>query len=102
MQHLILYFRHDIRDVTSWCEVIETLRPKLAQSGRGEFARDDMAIDGSDCAAIFRGPDVEALFELLRPDFLSLPFLRKPTTKVELIFGELDSSVEVRFVALEN
>jgi len=102
MQHLILYFRHDVRDLIPWCEFIETLRPELAQSGAGEFESDDMAIDGGDCEAIFRGPDVEALFEILRPQFQNLPFLRKPTTKVELVFGELGSSAETTVVVLES
>ena len=102
MQHLILYFRHDISDLNPWCEFIETARPKFARSGTGEFESDDMAIDGGDCEAIFRGPDVDALFELLRPQFHRLPFLRKPTTKVELVFGELGSSAETKFVAIES
>jgi hypothetical protein len=101
MQHLILYFRHEITDLIPWCEFIETLRPELAQSGTGEFGSDDMAIDGGDCEAIFRGPDAEALFEVLRPQFQNLPLLRKPTTKVELVFGELGSSAKTKTVILE-
>jgi len=102
MQHLILYFRHDVRDLIPWSEFIETLRPVLALSGKGEFASDDMAIDGGDCEAIFRGPDVEALFEILRPQLRNLPFLRKSTTKVEFVFGELGSSAETKVVVLKS
>lgn len=101
MQSIILYFQHGIEDVIPWSEFIEELRPQLAHIGVGEFASDDMAIDGGDCAAIFEGADAEKLFAVLLPHFRSLPFLRKPTTRVELIFGETDSASERKIVGLE-
>jgi hypothetical protein len=94
VQHLILHFKHGIEDIIPWCEFIEKVRPQLAHSGAGEYESDDMAIDGGDCEAIFRGPDVKKLFAVLLPRFESLPFLRQSTTKAELVFGEIESSSE--------
>lgn len=101
MQRLILYFQHGIEDIIPWCAFIEELRPQLVQLGVGKFDSDDMAIDGGDCEAIFQGTDVEELFAVLLPHFRSLPFLRKATTRVELIFGEIDSDAERKTVGLE-
>jgi len=101
MQHLILYFDHGIEDILPWSAFIEKLRPLLAEIGEGEFLGDDMAIDGGDCEAVFRGPDVKRLFAVLQPRLRTLPFLRKPTTKVELIFGEIESSTARQTVGLE-
>jgi hypothetical protein len=102
VQHLILYFEHGIEDIIPWCTLIEKLQPQLAQTGAGEFESDDMAIDGGDCEAIFRGTDVRELFAALLPHFQSLSFLRKPTTTVELVFGEIDSSSERQAFGLES
>jgi hypothetical protein len=101
VQHLILYFEHGIEDIIPWSAFIEKLRPQLARIGAGEFESDDMAIDGGDCEAIFRGKDINELFAVLQPHFRSLPFLRKPTTRVELVFGEIDDSSERRTHGLE-
>lgn len=101
MQHLILYFQHGIEDIIPWSAFIETMRPKLAHIEAGEFDSDDMAIDGGDCEAIFRGTDVKELFAVLLPHFRSLSFLLRPTTRVELVFGEIDSASERQSVGLE-
>ncbi|NWA24439.1 hypothetical protein HX866_06020 [Pseudomonas gingeri] len=54
------------------------------------------------CDAVFRGSDAKALFALLLPHFQNLLFLQKPTTKVELVFGELGGSSEQQIFGLEN
>ncbi|EPF6691881.1 hypothetical protein ODJ70_24660 [Pseudomonas aeruginosa] len=100
MQHLILHFTHAIGDIIPWCAFVEELRPQLARSGVGEFESDDMAIDGGDCEAVFRGLDAKALFTALLPHFQNLPFLQKPTTKVVLVFGELGGSSEQQVFGL--
>lgn len=101
MQHLILSFKHGIEDIIPWCAFIEKLRPQLAHSGAGEYESDDMATDGGDCEAIFRSADVKKLFAVLLPHFQSLPFLRRPTTKVELVFGEIESASKRQIVGLD-
>ena len=55
-----------------------------------------MAIDGGDCEAVFRGPDADALFSFLRPHFVSLPFLNKTSTRIELVYGEIDSTAATK------
>lgn len=99
MEYLILHFTHAIEDIVPWSTFIEALRPQLARSGAGEFESDDMAIDGGDCKAVFRGPDAKALSTVLLPHFHNLPFLQKPTTKVELVFGEPGGSTKQQFLA---
>ena len=101
MQYLILRFQHGIEDIIPWCEFIEKMRLHLARMGAGEFEGDDMALDGGDCEALFRGPDVEKLFAVLLPHFRTLPLLVKATTRAELIFGEIDSSAQRQVVSLE-
>ena len=100
MQHVVIYFEHKIQDLIPWCEFVERLKPELADSGTGEFVGDDMAIDGGDCEAVFRGADANALCEFLRPHLLSLSFLNTTTTSVELIYGELESSAETKTFGL--
>ncbi|NWB95484.1 hypothetical protein HX882_06230 [Pseudomonas gingeri] len=102
MQHLVLHFTHTIEDIIPWCTFIEELRPQLARSRVGEFDSDDMAIDGGDSDAVFRGSDAKALFAFLLPHFQNLLFLQKPTTKVELVFGELGGSSEKLIFGLED
>jgi hypothetical protein len=100
MQHLILHFTHDIEDIIPWTSFIEGLQPQLARSGVGRFDSDDMAIDGGDCEAVFRGLDAKELLAVLLPHFRSLAFLQKPTTTVRLVFGELGSSSEQQTFSL--
>lgn len=61
-----------------------------------------MAIDGGDCEAVFRGPDAKALSTVLLPHFDNLPFLQKPTTKVELVLGEPGGSTKQQFFGLDD
>lgn len=102
MQHLVLHFTHSIEDIIPWCIFIEELKPQLAKCGAGEFDSDDMATDGGDCEAVFRGLDAKELLAFLIPHIQSLAFLQKPSTKVELIFGELDSSSEKQVFSLAD
>ena len=102
MQHLIIFFEHKLQDLILWSEFIQRVRPLLADHHKGEFAGDDMAIDGGDCEAVFRGPDADALFDFLRPQLLSLPFLNTASTRVELVYGELESSAATKTLELND
>lgn len=102
MQHLILHFAHAIEDIIPWCNFIEELKPQLARSGVGEFDSDDMAIDCGDCEAVFRGLDANEPFSVLLPQIQSLALLQNPATKVELVFGELDSSSERQIICIAD
>lgn len=102
MQHLILHFTHTIEDIIPWCTFIEELQPHLAATGVGQFDSDDMAIDGGDCEDVFQGLDAKALFAVLLQPLRSLAFIQKPTTRVVLIFGELDSASEQHIFSLAD
>ena len=91
-QHLVLYFRHDIRDIVPYCEFIEEIRPILEKAQLGEYLGDDMAIDGGDAEATFVGPDVNALYEFLLSRLAKLDFLHG--AKVKLVFGPVDTDCE--------
>jgi hypothetical protein len=88
IQHLVLYFEHDIRDIIPYSEFIQEIRPILEKADLGEYLWDDMAIDGGDAEATFSAPDATALYEFLLPRLSKLKFLRG--AKVRLIFGPID------------
>lgn len=100
MQYVIIDFKHRVQDLIPWCDFIQGLRAELAANGIGEFVGDDMAIDGGDCEAVFRGPDADALWEFLRPQLLPLSFVNSDTTRVEIVFGDLESSARTRTISL--
>ena len=102
MQHLIIFFRHKLQDIIPWSEFVERMKPLLAEHHKGEFAGDDMAIDGGDCEAVFRGPDADALFDFLRPYLLGLTFLNTAGARGELIYGELESSAATKMLELND
>ncbi|MBT2326937.1 hypothetical protein J7E62_32070 [Variovorax paradoxus] len=100
MQHLVVFFDHRLHDLVPWCEFIRELGPLLAESETGEFIGDDMAIDGGDCEAVFKGPDAKALLDFLLPRLQSLPFPNNPSTRIELVYGELESVAPRKSFAL--
>jgi hypothetical protein len=61
----------------------------LADTGVGEFVGDDMAIDGGDAEAVFRGADADLLYATISPVLKELPFMRN--AKVTLIYGSLNA-----------
>lgn len=101
MQHLVISFEHEIQDLIPWSQFIQRVKLMLASSKKGDFVGDDMAIDGGDCEAVFRGSDAKVLLELLRPELELLPFLRKASTRIELVYGELDSPVATESASLK-
>jgi hypothetical protein len=92
VEHLVLDFKHDIRDVIPYSNFIQEIRPVLSETRTGEYLGDDMAIDGGDAEAVFSSADARALFTLLEPRLKMLPFMR--AARVTLVFGELDSGAE--------
>ena len=59
MQHVVLNFKHDIRDVVPFSNAVERLRHLLAATETGEYVKDNMAIDGGDADVVLRGPNAE-------------------------------------------
>ncbi len=89
MEHLVIYFRHSIRDIIPYSNFISETRLLLEQNGLGEYLGDDMAIDGGDAEGVFSCPNAKFLFDFLEKDLLALPFMKG--AKITLIFGEIDS-----------
>lgn len=89
MEHVIIYFKHDIQDIIPYCEFIEKIRQILEKNKVGEYIGDDMAIDGGDAEGIFSGQSAQNIFDIIRGDLELLPFMRG--AKVTFVFGALDS-----------
>ena len=87
MEHLVIYFRHDIRDVIPYSKFIEATRGVLAENGLGEYLGDDMAIDGGDAEGVFAAPSATRLLKFLTDDLAKLQFMKG--AKVTLVYGEL-------------
>lgn len=98
MQHLIVAFKHDLKDVILYCEFVEKLKPVLREQGVGGYLEDDMAIDGGDAEAIFECPDARTLLQLISPLLKNLPFMSDAT--ITLVFGELDGAAETTIISL--
>ena len=90
MEHLVIYFRHEIRDIIPYSEFISKYRKAMTECGIGEYLGDDMAIDGGDAEGVFAASSSEKLFEFIKKDLCALPFMKG--AKVTLVFGELDES----------
>ncbi len=102
MQHVIIDFKHKIQDLIPWSEFIQRLRAELNTNGIGEFIGDDMAIDGGDCEAVFCGADADALWEYLWPQLLPLSFINAATTRINLVYGALESSARTKSFSLSG
>lgn len=93
MQNVVVYFKHDIRDIISYSDAVRRIRELLAENGAGEYMEDDMAIDGGDAEAILRGPNADAIWDTIQPVLTELPFMRG--AQVTLIYGPIgDGSPE--------
>ena len=89
MQHVVLYFRHDIRDIIPFCDAVKRLRQLLADTRTGEYVEDDMAIDGGDAEAVLCGADADSLYETISPVLKELPFMQG--ARVTLVYGSLNA-----------
>lgn len=97
LEHLVIYFLHGIRDIIPYSEFIVRTRAAMAERGLGEYLGDDMAIDGGDAEGVFAGPSAREIFEFMREDLNSFPFMKG--AKVTLVFGELNAgSAEEAFL----
>ncbi|WP_061540341.1 hypothetical protein [Collimonas fungivorans] len=88
MEHLVIYFRHGMRDIIPYSEFISKYRISMVECGIGEYLGDDMAIDGGDAEGIFAGPSSKELFAFIKQDLCALSFMKG--AKVTLVFGELE------------
>ncbi|OHX21402.1 hypothetical protein [Chromobacterium sphagni] len=91
MEHVIINFKHGIRDIIPYSEFIDKLRPILERNGAGEYLGDDMAIDGGDAEAVFSCHSAQTLYGIILGDLELLPFMRG--AKVTFVFGALDLDV---------
>ena len=98
MQHVVLYFRHDMRDIIPFSNAVERLRRLLAGTGIGEYVEDDMAIDGGDCEAVLSGADADLLYETISPVLKELPFMQG--AKVTLVYGPLNAGTTEKTLEL--
>ena len=89
MEHLTIYFTHDIRDILPYSDFIAKVRPVIETEGIGEYLGDDMAIDGGDATGIFVCHSARVLFDTIGPELRKLPFMKG--AKITFIFGALDS-----------
>lgn len=89
MEHLVLYFRHGMRDVIPYSDFIVGIQPILEERKLGEYLGDDMAIDGGDAEGIFSCPNAKELFEFLRGRLAQFGFMSG--AKVTLVYGEVGS-----------
>lgn len=85
MEHLVIYFKHGIRDIIPYSEFIERVRSRLSENALGEYLGDDMAIDGGDAEGIFSCTSAAALFNHLRNDLCLLSFMKG--AKITFVFG---------------
>lgn len=90
MEHLVIYFRHGIRDIIPYSEFIERARSSLLENGLGKYLGDDMAIDGGDAEGIFSCTSAAALFNHLRSDLCQLSFMKG--AKITFVFGGVGTS----------
>jgi len=86
VEHLILYFKHDIRAIIPYTDFIFKVRSEIIEKQLGEYLGDDMAIDGGDAEGIFSCPDSRALFNFIKDDLSKLEFMQG--AKVTFVFGE--------------
>lgn len=98
MEHLVIYFYHNIGDIVPYCDFVRKIRPELEINGLGQYLGDDMAIDGGDAEAIFSCISAKELFEFLKEDIAKLQFMRG--AKVTFVFGELDAEAKEESIYL--
>ena len=94
MEHLVIYFKHEMRDIIPYHECIVKVRGELEENGLGQYLGDDMAIDGGDAEGVFLCNSAKILFEYLQSHLSSLTFLRG--ARITFVFGELDSNAPVQ------
>ena len=89
MEHVVIYFEHDIQDIIPYSSAVKRIRQLLIDRAAGEYVEDDMAIDGGDAQAVLRGASADTLYETVSPVLRELPFMQG--AKITLVYGPLDS-----------
>lgn len=100
MEHVVLYFKHDIRDIIPYSNAVKRIRQLLTDTRAGEYVKDDIAIDGGDAEAVLRGPSADTLYETISPVLKQLTFMHG--AKVTLVYGSLDSGEENRTIEIKT
>lgn len=100
MQHVTLYFKHDIQDIIPYSDAVTRIRQLLSDTAAGEYVEDDMAIDGGDAKAVLRGLSADTLYETISPVLRELPFLHG--AKVTLVYGSLGAGAAEKSFELET
>ena len=98
MEHLVIEFKHDIKDLIPYCKFIERIKNDLLTKNIEKYLGDDMAIDGGDAEAIFSCQNAKLFFEKIKSELVAQSFMSG--AKVSLVFGELESNakIEVHFL----
>jgi hypothetical protein len=100
VQHVVLYFKHDIRAIIPYYDAVERIRQLLSETRAGEYVEDDMAIDGGDAEVVLRGPSADVLYETIFPILKDLSFMRG--ARVTLVYGSLGSGYPETMFELET
>ena len=90
MEHVTIDFKHGIQDLIPYTDFVLKIKSELEKSSLGEYLGDDMAIDGGDAEAIFSCASAKELFEFIKNDLASLPFMEG--AEVTFTYGDLESN----------
>ncbi|MEZ5774150.1 MAG: hypothetical protein R3D33_05445 [Hyphomicrobiaceae bacterium] len=87
-QSLVVYFTYGSRDLEALFALEEKLNEAIDAAGVGEFAGDEVSVDGTDAYLFFCGPDARGLFDVVGPILEQVPFMRG--AEALLRYGDLD------------
>ena len=90
MEHLSIYFKHEIEDISTYTEFVLKVKSKLERNLLGTYLGDDMAIDGGDAEALFASTSAKELFDFIRSDLNSLHFMQG--AKITFTLGDLGAN----------
>ena len=62
MEHVVVDCKHQLRDILKYSKAVEVMRRLLTEANAGECLHDDVAIDGGDAEAFFRGKSPRSCF----------------------------------------
>ena len=80
-QALIVHFNYGLRDLKRLFELEDKLEAAISKAGVGQYDGNEVASDGKDGYLYMYGPNVDRLFEVVRPILESTPFLRGAQAK---------------------
>ena len=98
MQNVVIYFKHDIRDIIAYSDAVRRIRQLLAENGAGEYIEDDMAIDGGDAEALLRGRNADEIYDTIKPVLNELSFMKG--ARINLVYGPIDCNSPKKTIEL--